>query len=219
MEDRDWLNPSDHSLLTHYSTSNNYTTRALLTDLALGVSLPLKHRDRIFAFLKLEGAVSYMYFNWMARDGYYQYNYRGWNPSDPQVPLYGDLAAYYQHWLTVSPGIAVTIPIRSRWLVEVSLNVAPGSIWVWALDKHIQKNVEYQDRPTGGILVEPGLEVSYSFNERLALTGAVSYRHIRNSRGDNRSRGIDGVYSPWNDNSAGAGFHALDAGLTLKVFF
>jgi outer membrane protease len=234
MEDRDWLNSLDHSILTNYSASDNYTTRAFLTDLALGVSIPLKHQDRILAFLKLEGAVSYMYFNWMARDGYYQYDEAGgWDPSDPQVPLYGEQAAYYQHWLTVSPGIAVTIPIRSRWQIEVSLNAAPGSIWVWDLDKHVgmertlQNNpslnqnrpTEFQDRSTGGVLLESGLEVSYSFNERLALTGAVSYRHIRNSRGDSRNRRTGGVYSSWGYNLAGAGFRALDAGLTLKVFF
>ncbi|MDR0387643.1 MAG: omptin family outer membrane protease [Treponema sp.] len=234
MEDRDWMNPLDYSILTNYSASNNYITRAFLADLALGVSIPLKYRDRIFAFLKLGGAVSYMYFDWIARDGYTQYDRAGgWDPADPKDPLYGDQVEYYQHWLAVSPGIAVTVPIRSRWLIEFSLNVVPGLIWCWALDQHLgyerylqnhpmedqNHPTEFQDRPVGGILLEPGLEVSYAFNERLALAGAVSYRHIQNSRGDNRDRRIGGAYSPWIPNTAGAAFRAMDVGLTLKVFF
>jgi outer membrane protease len=161
-----------------------------------------------------------MYFDWMARNGYYQYDpniIKPWNPSDPQTPVYGDQIAYYQHWLTVSPGIAVSIPIRSRWVVEVSMNAVPGLIWVWSLDKHIGRQIEFQDYPTGGVLLEGGVEVSYSFNTRLALAGHASYRDIRRSRGDDLQTG--GGYPGWHDNTAGAGFHALDAGLTLKVFF
>jgi outer membrane protease len=219
MEDRDWQ-LSDPSILTNYSVHDNYTTRSFLTDLALGLSIPLKHRDRVFAFLKIEGAVSHMYFDWMARDGYYQYDERnGWDPSDPQIAVYGDQLTYYQHWLTVSPGIAVTIPIRSRWLIEVSLKPFSGLIWMWSLDEHIDRQREFQDHPVGGILLDGGLELSYSFNTRLAFAANVSYRSILNSRGNSRTRLVGGVYSAWDHNTAGGGFRALDAGLTLKVFF
>ncbi|MDR2246665.1 MAG: omptin family outer membrane protease [Treponema sp.] len=238
MEDRDWLNPSDLTMLTNYAVTENYTTRAFLTDFALGVSIPLKYRDRVFAFLKLGGAVSYRYFDWTGRGGYAQEDFsHGVDPSDLQMLLDGDVIAYYQHWLTVSPGFALLIPIRSRWLIEVSLNAVSGSIWVWALDKHLYKekmlqenpgynqnqSTEFQDRLAGGILLEPGLEVSYRFNAHLALGSYVSYRYIQNSRGDNRNRRMTGVYSvypPWTrNNTAGAGFLALDAGLTLKASF
>jgi outer membrane protease len=230
MEDRDWKK-ADPSILTNYSAHENYTTRAFLADLALGISIPLKHKDRILAFLKLEGAVSYMYFDWIARNGYYQYDEAGgWDPSDASIPIEGDVCGYYQRWLTVSPGVALTIPIRSRWVIEASLNAAPGLIWVWAFDDHVYRKkflpvtdpTEFQDYSTGGILVEGGLEVSYSFNAHLSLALRAYYRHIRNSRGDNRYRISDGeTYSAWSYsyNTAGAGFHALDAGLTLKAFF
>jgi outer membrane protease len=222
MEDRDWKKLSDPSLLTNYSVHYNHTAQAFLADLALGISMPLKRRDRVLAFLKLEAALSYMYFDWVARDGYYQYDEtNGWDPSDPSTPVYGDIIAYYQHWLAVSPGIAVSIPIRSRWAVEVSLNAAPGLIWALCLDKHLHPNklMEYQDYLTGGVLLESGLEVSYSFNRRLALTAHVLYRHIQNSRGNSRSRPIGGTYSAGTYNTAGAGFRALNAGLTVKMFF
>jgi outer membrane protease len=223
MEDFDWQNPSDHSIVTNYSVHENYTTQAFLTDFALGVSLPLKHQDRILAFLKLGGAVSYRYFDWVARDGYYQYVRRNttdpWDPSAPKTPVYGDQIAYYQHWLTVSPGVALVVPIRSRWLVEVSLDVAPGLIWVWSLDEHIGRQLEFQDRPAGGVLLEPAIEASYAFNARLSLAACVSYRFIRGSRGPNRERPAGGSYSFWHPNAAGAGFRALDAGLILKASF
>jgi outer membrane protease len=217
MEDRDWKVPST---LTNYSVHDNYTTRAFLMDFAMGVSLPLRFRDRIFAFLEAGGVASYSYFDWTAQDGYYQYDEtNGWDSSVPKIPVYGDQIAYYQHWLTLSPSVAVVIPIWSRWLVEVSLKAAPGSIWVWSLDEHIGRQIEFQDRPVGGFLVEPGLEVSYSFNAYLSLGIYASYRYIRDSRGNSRSRGATGVYSPWTSNTAGAGFHALDSGLTLKASF
>jgi outer membrane protease len=223
MEDRDWQNATDHSMLTDYAITENYTIRTFLTDFALGVSIPLKYRDRVFAFLKLGGAVSYRYFDWTGRDGYAQIDRsHGIDPSDPQIPLYGDVIAYYQHWLTVSPGFALVIPIRSRWLIEVSLNAVSGPIWVWAFDKHISNEQEFQDRLTGGVLLEPGLEVSYRFNAHLALGSYVSYRYIQNTRGDSRNRrstGVYSVYSPWSYNTAGAGFLALDAGLTVKASF
>jgi outer membrane protease len=222
MEDRDWQ-LSDASILTNYSVHDNYTTRAFLMNAALGISLPLRYRDRVIAFLKIEGAVSYMYFDWIARDGYYQYNpsvIKPWDPADPKTPVVGDQLMYYQHWLMVSPGIAALIPAGSRWLVEVSLNAVSGPVWAWARDEHIGKGYEYYDYPTGGILLEPGFEVSFSFNKRLRLTADVSYRYIRGSRGKTLSQKVGNAdYSTWNYNMAGAGFSALDAGLTLKVFF
>ncbi|MDR0376233.1 MAG: omptin family outer membrane protease [Spirochaetaceae bacterium] len=223
MEDRDWQNTSDHSILTNYSAHDNYTLRAFLTDFALGVSIPLTRRDQPFAFLTLQGAVSYRYFDWMARDGYYQYEpgntTKPWDPSDPQTPVYGDLIGYSQQWLIISPGLTITIPVVSRWLVAVSLNVSPGLIWAWALDEHLPV-YEFQDRPTGGVLLEPRLEISYAFNARLALTGTASYRYIQGSRGDSRTRiPSKSVSYPWNADTAGAGFNAVDAGLALNVFF
>jgi outer membrane protease len=220
-ENRDWLLP-DSSILTNYSVHDNYTTQSFLANIAFGISLPLRHRNRVVAFLKIEGAVRYMFFDWIARDGYLQYDtYSGWDPSDPKTPVYGDVLTYYQHWLMVSPGIAVTIPIRSRWLVEVSLNAASGSIWAWNRDEHLDpsKRMEFYDYPTGGVMLEPGLEISYSFNKRLRLTADISYRYIRGGRGNTGSRQVGADSLTWSDNMAGAGFGALDAGLALKVFF
>jgi outer membrane protease len=216
MEDRDWKKPST---LTNYSVHYNYITQAFLTDFTLGISLPLKHQNRILAFLNLETALSYRYFDWVARDGYYQYDVtNGWDTSDPITLLSGDVLEYYQQWLTVSPGFAIAVPILSRWLVEVSLNISPGWIWIWDRDNHILTNTKYYDYLTGGSLVDCGLTISYSFNTHLGLESTVSYRYIRNSRGD-ILESVNDQLSSWSNKQAGAGFHALDAGLIFKVFF
>jgi outer membrane protease len=214
MEDRDWMDSGDLDHLTNYSVHNNYTTQAFLTDFALGVSLPLKYQDRNIAFLNIETALSHRYFNWVGRDGYYQYESFNWEAR----PLDGDVIAYYQHWFTVSPGMALTIPMWSQWLAKISLNVSPGWIWCWDRDTHIVKKTEYYDYLTGGFLLDSSLKVSYSVNAHLALEGTVSYRYTRGSRGDILTV-VDGQRSSWSNDQAGTGFHALDAGLIFKVFF
>jgi outer membrane protease len=216
MEDKDWTHTDDPSILTHFSSHENYTLQAYLADLVLGISLPLKERDRVWGLLKLGGAFSFMYFDWMARNGYTQYDPgNGWDSSDPVSPVVGDAIGYSQRWFAISPGAVLLIPLPPRWKVEVSQNVSPGWIRVYALDRHIARNIEFYDTPKNGILLESGLKAAYSLNDRISLELHASYRYIAGSRGDSW---VSGSEDP-SPNGAGAGFRSLDAGLNLKGIF
>jgi hypothetical protein len=79
---------------------------------------------------------------------------------------------------------------------------------------------EFEDHPSGGILLEPRGEISFFPNERCAVSVYFSYRYIRGAHGPSHHRHTySDTFTEWMQNTAGAGFTALDAGIALKVFF
>jgi outer membrane protease len=227
MEDRDWDTPN-HDVLTHYSVHENYTRRALLGDANLGVSIPLRYQDSIVAFLKIYYNFSYMNFLWEGYNGYGQYielhpEYDSWDPSMPKYEFSGKVISYSQQWFLFSPGIGVDLLIGPLWQLNFSFLVSPG-IWALAVDDHFKTETEFEDSLSGGIFMEPRIELTFSPNKRFAFSAGVSYRYIDGSRGANRSRNMSngepsGAFSEWRKNGGGAGFSALDTRLALKVFF
>jgi outer membrane protease len=216
MEDRDWLTPQDE--LTNYSLSDNYTNQALLLDLLLGLSLPLGSRGLI----KLSWSFSWMSFHWTGRDGYVRYSPNENTPLEDSVapsPLYGPSITYSQKWFLTSPGLAVEIPIPPRFRVNFSFQISP-LLFCFARDDHVMRSLEFQDYVSGGLYLEPRGDFVFSFRERFELSLYASYRHIRGARGESygRSTGPGGsafFYKSAED--AGAGWYALDSGLSFKV--
>jgi outer membrane protease len=162
-----------------------------------------------------------MNFSWASREGYYQYatNSDKWDASLPATPIIGPAINYTQYWLLLYPGVALDILLNPQWSVGMSLNAGPG-IWAWAYDSHISRRIDFEDFPSGGILLEPRGEISFFPNKRFAVSAHVSYRYIRGAQGLSNYRftsGSDTAFKKTND--AGAGFTALDTGLSLKMFF
>jgi outer membrane protease len=228
MEDRDWL--GTNYALSHYSLHEAYSRMALFGNFDLGASIPLRYRDRKIASLKIYGSFSYLYFAWDSCNGYTQYlrdnpDYDVWDPSMPQIPYSGRAISYSQQWFLISPGIGMDFPIGSHWLLGFSFAISP-LIWADAVDHHLSpgNQMQFEDKPSGGIYMEPRLEISFSPNKRVAFSGAVSYRHIAEARGASRRRSMlngepAGDFTAWVGNSAGAGYKALDTRLGVKVFF
>jgi outer membrane protease len=221
MEDRDWLTSKDE--LTNYSLSDNYTSQALLIDFLLGLSLPLRHS----VLLKFFWNFSWMSFQWIGRDGYVQYSSNTEIPLDDSVkksPIYGPSIAYSQEWLLLNPGLAVEIPLFSRFRVDFSFQISPRLkylplIFCFARDNHVMRSLEYQDYVFGGLYLEPRGGFSFFFRDRFALSLYVSYRHIRGGHGESywRSTGPEGTGFYKSIEEAGAGWYALDSGLSFKV--
>jgi outer membrane protease len=216
MEDRDWMTSKDE--LTNYSLSDNYTNQALLLDFLLGLSLPLGPRGRI----KLFWSFSWMSFHWTGRDGYVRYSANGDTPLDDsveQTPLYGPSIIYAQDWLLSSPGLAVEVPLFPRFRVNFSFQVSPLAFCV-ARDDHVMRFLEFQDYVSGGLFLEPRGDFIFSFRERFELSLSVSYRHIRGAHGESygRNTGPGGtVFFYKSAEDSGAGWYALDSGLSFKV--
>jgi outer membrane protease len=228
MEDRDWM--GTNFALSHYSAHENFSRIALFGDIDLGVSVPLRYQERDFAFLKIYGSFSYMNFSWDSYDGYTQYlrdnpDYTVWDSSMAKRPYSGPAVSYNQQWFLISPGIGMDFPIGSHWSLGLSFQISPWT-WAGAVDDHLSvgNQARFEDKPYGGIFLEPRLELSFSPNKRFAFSGGVSYRHIEGARGASRKQSMVngepvGDFSAWSENSAGAGYRALDTRLGIKVFF
>jgi outer membrane protease len=143
------------------SAHDNFTLGALLLDYDLGLSIPLKAKERTFMVLQTFARFSLMYYEWLARDGYTQYPPIGENWSDdvPKLDFYGQAIAYSQVWIIPSPGIGFTVPLlNNRIIPGLSLTVSPYT-WVVANDLHlVRQSVDY---PVGGIGFDPRFSFSF----------------------------------------------------------
>jgi outer membrane protease len=228
IEDRDWMAPN-HGY-SHFSVHDNFTQGALLADMNLGFSFPLWGR----VLLKTGGWLSYMRFAWDAKDGYRQHaegnksygSYELWDPSIPKVYIHGPALSYSVKWFIVSPGLSVGVPFLGRFLAGLTLTSSPF-IWAAAEDVHHgSPDVQYFDYVSGGFFIEPRFDFSFSPHKRLDLLWYISYRHISGARGDTYTRYSfqstqeypDDVIETY-QNQGGAGFRALDTGLSLKIRF
>jgi outer membrane protease len=220
MEDRDWLD-DDNQYLTNFSTHTNNTISALFLDYDLGVSIPIRLKGTYTMDLTVFGRLSWMNLEWLARDGYTQYgshttgstDYGPWDPSLPKNAHSGPAIRYRQTWLMVAPGVTLDFPVLNLFSIGVSFTVSP-LIWASAEDFHLIRNLQFNDYPRWGISLEPRLEFVYSPGDRLALSLYASYRYISGARGD--------IYQNNNPllrtlGGAGAGYNALDAGLSLNI--
>jgi outer membrane protease len=216
MEDRDWLTPKDE--LTNYSLSDNYTNQAFLLDFLLGLSLPLGSRS----IIRLSWSFSWMSFQWTGRDGYVRYSINGDTPLDDSVepsPLYGPSIVYTQEWLLTSPGLAIEVPLFPRFRANFSFQISP-LVFCFARDDHVMRSLEFQDHVSGGLYMEPRGDFIFSLGEFFELSLAVSYRHVRGAHGESygRNTGPGGSVSFYKSTEdAGAGWYALDSGLSFKV--
>lgn len=228
MEDRDWMAGENHDL-SHYSRHDNYTTKALLLDYRFGVSFPLAGK----AFLRLYAALSYTYFSWEAWNGYYQYAawtgktdadkkriYEDWDESLEKVQVDGLLAVgYTQQWLILSPGLSITLPFFRFFSLEADFKISP-LIYAAAEDSHWQREIRFNHSLMGGLFLEPRGALNFRPVPALELSLYVSYRFIQGSRGNYVKWDIPTeTKMSYSLDSVGAGYSALDTGLSFKIWF
>jgi outer membrane protease len=224
-EDRDWLD-SDHDYLTHYSKHDNYTNSALFLDGDLGISIPLRPGKSFNPAVSVFGRVSYMKLEWSSRDGYTQYGPNGtmlppfdeWEDSFPKKESSGPAIQYSQTWFFISPGLAADFPVSRFLSLSCSFTITPF-LWAVAEDEHknTAKQVRYKDYPQGGLGMEPKAWAVFFPASRFSLSLQASYRYISGSKGDTWRKTPNSPYIQ--DGTGGAGFHALDAGISVKVNF
>jgi outer membrane protease len=217
MEDRDWYdsalewrdpaNPQfkiEDPDLKCFSTHDAYLEGgSLLLDFVGGVVTPIKQTAAIQALF----AVSYMYFSWVAKDGYREYKREDWE----RIPFNGTVITYKQSWLIFSPGIGLFLPLHRALTLDFRFFLSP-LIYAGDEDNHLTSEVRYNDYMQGGLYLEPSLDIAFSPNRFFSLVAHGSWRHIAGTRGDTSINGS----SDLRKNEAGAGFSAFDAGLSFK---
>ncbi|GHV81880.1 hypothetical protein AGMMS49991_04380 [Spirochaetia bacterium] len=224
MEDRDWLD-DDNQYLTHYSIHDNNTTGAFLLDYDLGVSIPIRFKQAYTMDLTVFGRLSWMQMEWFSQGGYTQYGENNhqyppfveWDAGFPKASISGPAISYRQMWLIAGPGLILDFPVWKLFSVSISFTVSPF-IWGAAVDNHLRpdKFKQYNDYPRWGISLEPQMEFAYSPDDRFSLSVYVSYRLISGAKGDTYQDNNPSLRSA---NAIGAGYHALDTGLSLKISF
>jgi outer membrane protease len=231
MEDRDWMHPTE-DYLTHYSRHNSYTYDSWFFDGDLGVSIPLRRGKTFNPALSVFCRFSCMEMKFVSRDGYTQYGPNNtpipddtisWEDSFPKIDSPGEGIRYSQSWIIVSPGIAASFPLSRFFTLDCSFTITP-LVFVNTEDLHLSKNMQYIDKPQGGLALEPEIRAFFFLNSSYSLSLRVSWRYMTGARGNSWIKNMD-PDSPdsgkvtFGGTSGGAGFNALNTGLSFKIYF
>jgi outer membrane protease len=219
MTDTDWLNGGGEK--THFSAHDSYVEQALLADLLVGWTFPLRRALELRPY----AGVGYMHFRWTARDGYAQYTakdpvsglYDEWSSSLPKTSIYGTGIGYEQIWFLPYLGAELAWHASDRWSLAGSLSVAP-----WAVcadqDDHYLRSLQFNETSSGGFAVEPRLEAALKLTDRTTLSFAGSYRFISGLRGDVTISDIGTNSATYEEeDTAGVEYSVFDFGATLSV--
>jgi outer membrane protease len=219
MEDRDWES-IENDALTKYSIHDNFTRKLFLLDFSAGFTFPFLQVMLLKAYVN----VSYMNFRFSGFDGHYKYAkgnppYSGkFHPIDDNPdtgPYIGKVINYNQEWLAVSPGVSFGYYFLIFFSTELSFRISP-LILCTALDDHLTSSTQFRDYLLGGLFIEPGAALSFSFNDWIALSLEFSWKYIVGTRGDSFGRAYgNGDYS--HSGTAGAGLSVLDTGFSLRI--
>jgi outer membrane protease len=225
MTDSDWQNWD--GVKTNFSESDSYTDQALLLNLAAGYDFSLADNMWIGPFLEL----SYLNFEWSARDGYLQYPpefyptdssgnpiYGPYTPISPNTPTTtnsGIGIVYQQSTFYPSLGIHFAYRPLRQLKLSASFAVSPFASMT-ETDNHVERSIVFTSTMTGGLALEPRLSVEYRLSPRMSLGLDMSYIRIQNLSGDLTETDLYGN-SYLDPSGAGATFDAFEAGLTLSV--
>jgi outer membrane protease len=230
MEDRDWQDPADPSVMTDYSKHDAHTKGVFLLDAAFGLSAPIRLPPLIPAVsaLRVKGFIGFslMYHSWSAENGYGEYQNLG------NYAFYGPVISYQQVWYILTPGIAVEIPFLSRFSAELGFQISP-LVWCVAQDHHLtrhdfghqEQHLFFQDVMDYGLFLEPQARFAFTPLPRLSLALSGAWRFIQGVRGDT-SITYTGLYrssspaEPRIDyNTGGAGYSVFEIGLSAALRF
>jgi hypothetical protein len=141
----------------------------------------------------------------------------------------GKVISYTQEWLYFAPGISLGYFLHERFFTELSFLISP-LILCAALDEHKRviirsedgdirygRAIQFSDHMRGGLMIEPGLRLSFAINNRMGISWELSWRYIRGTRGDSYNRPIGSGTYVKGANDAGAGFSIINTALCFRV--
>ncbi len=229
MEDRDWA-ASNYNGLSDFSSHGNKTEEIFLLNASAGISLPLWS----FVLLKTQLSFSYARFKFSSIDGYgiYARYYSGarnarypFTDNPTKRTFEGTEISYTQEWFIVSPAVSAGISFLENFYFELSFRISPAIVCL-DLDFHKTRAIIFKDYLWGGLYLEPGAVLSFSINDRYAVSLETSYRHIFKTRGTAYKRNVTvtddtGLFQTGNyffsAGEAGAGLSLLDAAILVKI--
>jgi len=207
MEDKDWMS-TEITDFTNYSIHDNITEEIFLLDFSAGLSVPVCNIFLVKPFIN----ISYMNLNFYGENG--SGIYALYNP--PGYSFSGKVINYSQEWFFVAPGVSVGYGYNGNLSAEISFMITP-LVSCLDLDEHIQRNIQFRDTMTGGIMIEPGLRLFLAVSKWLGISFDISWRYIGGTRGPTYMRLPIGFGNYKQEGEAGAGLSILNTALLLKV--
>ena len=218
MEDRDWQSVVNTDL-TNYSKHDNHTREMFLLDARAGLSFPFRRVMLLKGFVN----VSFMRFSFVGMDGYKIYAkpiakgiYHPIDDNPDEEALSGKVISYTQEWLTISPGVSFGYFFHRNFLAELAFLVSP-LVFCTDLDEHKVLNDQYRDIMRGGLLIEPGVKLSFAATKWLGISWEFSWRHISGTRGATYTRNPIGKGTWVQRGEAGAGLSIINTCLMLTL--
>jgi outer membrane protease len=232
MEDRDWQDTTNSNNLTDFSAHDNYTRGSILIDASAGASVPIVGAVLLKAYL----GYSYMFFCWYGQDG--SGKYKNGPPSQPYsqddeydrfLTFSGAVINYTQIWQIITAGISVSYPFLNRFSVGLGFRAGKLASFI-AQDDHLTNKQQFTDTmdsmasTSGGILLEPSFEFTFSPNSVLDIALNANYRFITKFNGisvmrDATTKASSGGTSIRSAGNIGASYEALDIGLAMTLRF
>lgn len=230
IEDRDWQD-DNFDYLTNYSRHDSYAQNTILADVSAGYSWHIRDFLTIGAFAEF----SYMYFSFMAENGYFQYaadntpldiydsSYDEWDESIPKISASGAVIRYIQNWFILSPGLSLKGRLGKYFSLEGCIKYSPiiycsdrdDHLWV---DKYGFGKLFYGYYYFGHH-INGTAGLGFSPKKNLELSLSLSYRHIMGMR--NKSyyikTGAGTGTITYSNYDGGVGYSAFDLKLGAKI--
>lgn len=183
MEDRDW-NDDYADYLTHYSCHEAYIQKVdILADLSMGYSWRITDSLAFGTFFEF----SYMYFSWLAKNGYYQYaekvggHYNEWDESIEKKPVYGTGIRYIQQYFIFSPGLSLSIKISGLFSLKGAFNYTP-LIYCEDRDDHYMANMVFYGYFSFGRFINSESSFIFTPLKNLEFSFSMAFRSIAGLR-------------------------------------
>jgi len=225
MEDRDWLayfTATNKATLTNYSISDTNLAAAVFSETRIGWRHPLRGAAAGEAFAAFD--VKYVQFEANYTQGlYYDEDSNGrsagyiWESTEKNI-------AYEQTWLIPSVGYQAAGALNGYFSGSVFVKLSPLPI-AFAKDAHYQRLLYIEESLLGGFYLNPGFTFTFTPNQKISLSLAVSYTGIWGVRGNafySWEAGSDEYpagHTLLDINAVGAGWSAWDAGLNFSLRF
>jgi outer membrane protease len=99
---------------------------------------------------------------------------------------------------------------------ELSFKASP-LVFCNDVDEHLFRDLEFNGVLRGGIYIEPALQVSFSFNNWLAISWDISWKYISGTKGKAHKRSPIGTGAYQNAGESGAGLSIITTGLCVNI--
>lgn len=216
MQDKDWAasqakNPhipyDGH--MTNYSKHTNYVKESVSLDIIAGWNIPASGFS-----IKPYINFSYCYFNFIAKDGYKEYEKENWKHTE----FHGIVCRFNQAFYSLSPALAFYFSTNSNFAFEPFLQA--GYVFLYkSNDFHELRLDKFEDTADGGLKMDAGLKLIFLPFSKIGFNININYTYISLVRGQTKHHNSATGEIKTVPNVAGASLSLFNTGLVMVIRF